>query len=245
MKLFLLSTVALFVSVYAIGFTGNGGGGNGGNGGTPECPFAYKLFKRPNGRYWCMKYFPGNETFFGAEKICRCQGGASLSGIENYKELSYVLGESEKSFESIGIKTGGVWVGAYRRKDCRVENMATKPECTKEYQYQWTDRNTMGNDMWKTRWTEGAPHNNKVGTHQEFCVQLQVSIDPAILNKNLTGFFDNRVCVHPDGETQFPTEGFVCGRPPKFTGGSYYGAGGGNGVGGMIIIGAGKPTKKP
>uniref|UniRef100_A0A1I7T091 C-type lectin domain-containing protein n=1 Tax=Caenorhabditis tropicalis TaxID=1561998 RepID=A0A1I7T091_9PELO len=262
MKVLLISTVFLYVSVNAIinpGGGGGGGGGGNGNGGKTVCPVGYKLFKRDYDRSWCMKYFSGNETFFEAEKICRCQGGASLSGIENFNELSWVIEQAEESFEENNVKSGGIWVGAYRRKPCRVENMENVAECTKETQYQWTDRHTIGKTMWEHRWAEGAPHNNKfelviilipilhenfLRDHQEFCVQLQVSIDPPVVSKNFTnGYFDNRVCVDPKGTTPFPTEGFVCGRPGK-TGGGKDGYSGGGGNGEIILIGGAKPTKK-
>ncbi|EGT42106.1 hypothetical protein CAEBREN_14412 [Caenorhabditis brenneri] len=241
MKIVFIFSVILFISVSAIGIPYGNGNGNSGGQGNAICPAGYKKMRRADNRWWCMKYFSGNETFFEAEKICRCQGGASLSGIENFNELKYIKDQASDAFSEEGTLTGGVWVGAYRRKDCRVDQMETKPECIKENQYQWTDRFTRGNEMWKEKWADGAPHNNKVGGHQEFCVQIQISIAPESESKS--GFFDNRVCVNPDGATQFPTKGFVCGRPAKMEN-TYYGGGGG-GNGGVIIIGDAKPEKKP
>ncbi|CAB05156.2 C-type lectin domain-containing protein [Caenorhabditis elegans] len=240
MRFLYISAVALVISVAAIG--NPFGGDDKCEEGKPTCPPGYKFQEREGKRGWCLKYFPGNTTFEEAEKICRCQGGASLSGIENMKELTWVIVQAKASFAEEGIQTGGIWVGAYRRKACWDKKNLNKTECSKELQYQWTDRNTVGNLMWKKRWTAGAPHDNTVGDHHEYCVQLQVTVDPALANKNLTGFFDNRVCVNPAAENQFPSEGFLCGRPPKYTGGGNGGYGGG---GGLVIIGAGKPTKKP
>ncbi|PIC31275.1 hypothetical protein B9Z55_012028 [Caenorhabditis nigoni] len=250
MKLLLISTVVLFASVSAIGNLYNGGGGKQ----CTECPPGYDFYSRKFDRGWCMKvqfnfvvsirnyflqFFPGNVTFFEAEKVCRCQGGATLSGIENTKELKKLSRKINEYFDENGIKSGGIWVGAYRRKDCRVPKSENKPECTKEFQYQWTDRSTIEREMWTNHWTEGAPHNNVVGNHSEFCVQLQVT-DPT--KTALNEHFDNRICVHRDGSSAFETEGFICGRPPKCKGGNNGGYSGGDGV---IVIGAARPTQKP
>ncbi|CAI2352129.1 unnamed protein product [Caenorhabditis sp. 36 PRJEB53466] len=213
--------------------------------GEPKCPPGYKFFERADDRAWCLKYFAGNYTFFEAEQVCRCQGGATLSGVDNTNELLWIEDQATQSFEQLGIKNGGVWVGAYRRHDCMgpVEKWINKTECSKVYQFQWTDRNTVKTYMWEKMWMEGSPHNNIVGNHSENCVQLQISLEEqGTANRKLHGTFDNRICVHRNESSTFHTEGFVCGRPPKYPGGGH-GYSGGDGQ--ILIIGAGKPTKKP
>uniref|UniRef100_A0A8R1DM07 C-type lectin domain-containing protein n=1 Tax=Caenorhabditis japonica TaxID=281687 RepID=A0A8R1DM07_CAEJA len=211
-----------------------------------KCPPGYKLFERENQRAWCMKYFPGNVTFFEAERTCRCQGGGSLSGIENTNELNWILKQSEIAFSDVDADNGGVWLGAYRRTDCHgpVANWINKTECNKANQFQWTDRHTLKKeDIW-ARWMEGAPHNNVIGKHSENCVHLQVSLEAiGTPNRKLSGTFDNKVCTDLGTESTFITRGFVCGRPPK--GGSGNGGGYSGGGSDFVVIGAGAPEKKP
>lgn len=95
---------------------------------------------------------------------------------------SHVQVQAKASFAEEGIQTGGIWVGAYRRKACWDKKNLNKTECSKELQYQWTDRNTVGNLMWKKRWTAGAPHDNTVG----FVKSLESQFSSLILSEITT-----------------------------------------------------------
>ncbi|CAB3409816.1 unnamed protein product [Caenorhabditis bovis] len=182
--------------------------------GDPKCPPGYTMFNRENSaRPWCMKVFDGKVTFKDAERICRCQGGATLSGVNDDNEYNWVLDETKHIFSQKGIENGGIWLGAYRRQSCLGLKSAWKPSanCAKENIFLFTDRSTYS-DFLFDKWLPGID----LGSNYEKCVQLLIST----ADSELSGKINDKTCslidVDPSGDSITYTHGFVCGRPAVY-----------------------------
>uniref|UniRef100_A0A8R1DHD6 C-type lectin domain-containing protein n=1 Tax=Caenorhabditis japonica TaxID=281687 RepID=A0A8R1DHD6_CAEJA len=197
-------------------------------GGELKCPQGYKLFQQRKNGPWCMKVFPGKVTWWEAERQCRCSTkNAHLSGVESLSEKKFVEEKSQDILDNISIKTGSVWIGAYRRQEC-VEKTSKNEKCSDEKLFQFTDHQTCGTFIWQN-WASGQP--NKADSQQ--CAAILVSTQESGVNADNSGLPLSKDCL------RVSSVGFVCGVAPIESGGSNYGGGE------IMVIGAGKPEPKP
>ncbi|EFP03941.1 CRE-CLEC-197 protein [Caenorhabditis remanei] len=217
----------------------------------PVCPDGWKKFEdRTNGQ-WCMKVFPGNMTWWEAERECRCTTkGAHLSGIESSSEKQWVEGQGQEVLDKIQDKNGAIWIGAYRRKECPSGATSSDVNCHAEKLFQFTDQHTCKTFIFQN-WADNQPTNNA----GDDCGAILVSTESSGDNVDASGKTVAKNCLQTTGTTPIMTSvGYVCGVKPAYPGNDYgggyntgYGGGdGGYGFGGgeMVVIGAGKPEKK-
>ncbi|CCD71147.2 C-type lectin domain-containing protein [Caenorhabditis elegans] len=143
---------------------------NGGGKVKKPCEPGWLKFNRPSG-VWCIKVFNGTHSQADAEKLCQKNYGATLSGVQNQREISYV---TQQALGTMSQGSGSIWIGAKRTTLCKASRLSKY--CNTLTSFQWTDGSASGLDG--LIWNNNQPDNNYNRTDQ--CVVLLAARTPTV-----------------------------------------------------------------